>query len=60
MESVSVETIQKWEHRMWHLVDVYNGAMGARGAQLHVQKFSLRKYKSHRRIREGLTTQLKH
>lgn len=58
LESVSVETIRKWEHRMWRWVDAYDGGMGARDAQLQVQKFSSRKYKSHRRILERLAAQL--
>ena len=58
LKSVSVETIRKWEHRMWRWVDAYDGGMGARDAQLHVQKFSSRQYKSHRRIPEGLAAQL--
>lgn len=58
LESVSVETIRKWEHRMWRWVDAYDGGMGAREAQLHVQKFSSRKYKSHRRVPERLAAQL--
>jgi len=36
LESVSVETIQKWEHLMWRLVDVYDSAMGACDVRLHV------------------------
>ena len=58
LESVAVETIRKWEHRMWRWLDAYDGGMGAREAQLHVQKFSSRKYKSHRRVPEGLGAQL--
>lgn len=58
LESVSVETIRKWEHRMWRWVDAYDGGMGARDAQLHVQKFSSRKYKSHRQVPEGVAAQL--
>ena len=58
LEFVSVETIRRWEHRMWHWVDAYDVGMGAREAQLQVQKFSSRKYKSHRRIPEGLAAQL--
>ncbi|KAF9642133.1 hypothetical protein BDM02DRAFT_3106013 [Thelephora ganbajun] len=60
LESVLVETIQKWEHRMWRWVDAYDGGMGAHDAQLHIQKFSSRKYKSHRRIPEGVAAQLDH
>lgn len=56
--SVSVETIRKWEHRMWRWVDAYDGGMSACDAQLHVQKFSSRRYKSHRRIPERLAAQL--
>ena len=58
LESVMVETIRKWEHRMWRWVDAYDGGMGARDAQLHVQKFGSRKYKSHRRVPEGVAAQL--
>jgi hypothetical protein len=54
LNSVAVETIRKWEHRMWRWMEAYDGGMGAREAQLHVQKFSSRKYKSHRRVPEGL------
>ena len=58
LESVTVETIRKWEHRMWRWLDAYDGGLAAREAQLHVQKFSSRKYKSHRRVPEGLGVQL--
>ena len=58
LESVSVETIRKWEHRMWRWVDAYAGGMGARDAQLHVREFSSRKYRSHRRVPERLAAQL--
>jgi hypothetical protein len=56
--SVAVETIRKWEHRMWCWMDAYDGGMGAWEAQRHVQKFSSRKYKSHQRVPEGLSVQL--
>jgi hypothetical protein len=58
LQSMAVETIRKWEHRMWRWLDAYDGGMGAREAQLHVQKFSLQKYKSHQRVPEGLGIQL--
>ena len=58
LESVAVETIRKWEHRMWRWLDAYDDGLAAREAQLHVQKFSSCKYKSHRQVPEGLGTQL--
>ena len=58
LESVAVETIRKWEHRMWRWLDAYDNGLTAREAQLHVQKCSSRKYKSHRRVPEGLCSQL--
>ena len=58
LESVAVETIRKWEHRMWRWLEAYDDGLAAREAQLHVQKFSSRKYKSHRRVPEGLGIQL--
>jgi len=56
--SVVVETIRKWEHRTWRWLEAYGDGLAAREAQLHVQKFSSRKYKSHRRVPEGLVVQL--
>lgn len=58
LESIAVGTIRKWEHRMWRWLDAYEDGLAAREAQLHVQKFSSRKYKSHRRVPESLGTQL--
>ena len=49
LESVAVETIRKWEHRMWRWLEAYDDGLAACEAQLHVQKFSSRRYKSHRR-----------
>jgi transposase len=60
LESVAVETIRKWEHRMWRWLEAYDDGLAAHEAQLHVQKFSSRKYKSHRRVPEGLGVQLDH
>ena len=54
LESVAVETIRKWEHRMWRWLEAYDDGLAAREAQRHVQMFSSRKYKSHRRVPEGL------
>jgi hypothetical protein len=58
LESVGVGTIRKWEHRMWRWVEAYDCGLAAREAQLHVQKFSSRKYKSHRRAPERLGAEL--
>ena len=53
LQSVATETIRKWEHRMWRWLEAYDNGLEAREAQLHVQKFSSRKFKSHRRAPEG-------
>ena len=58
LESVAVGTIRKWEHRMWRWLEAYDDGLAAREAQHHVQKFSSRKYKSHRRVPEGLGVEL--
>ena len=55
LKSVSVETVRKWEHRMWRWLEAYSDGLAAREAQLHVQKFSSRKYKSHRRVPEHMS-----
>jgi hypothetical protein len=58
LESVAVETIRKWEHRMWRWLDAYDDGLAAREAQLRVQEFSSRKFKSHRRVPERLGVQM--
>lgn len=58
LESVTAETIRKWEHRMWRWLEAYDDGLAAREAQLHVQKYSSRKYKSHRRVPEGWRAEL--
>ena len=58
LASVAVETIRKWEHRMWRWLEAYDDGLAAREAQLRVQEFSSRKYKSHRRVQEGMGVQL--
>ena len=58
LKSVAVETIRKWEHRMWHWLEAYDDGLAAREAQLHVQKFSSQRYKSHWWVPEGLGVQL--
>ncbi|KAF9642629.1 hypothetical protein BDM02DRAFT_3105436, partial [Thelephora ganbajun] len=47
------ETIRKWENRTRGWLEVYDNGPVAREAQLHIQKFSSRKFGSHRRVREG-------
>ena len=54
--SVVVGTIWKWEHRMWRWLEAYDGGLTAREAQLHVKNFSSRKYKSHQRAPEVLSS----
>ena len=54
LESVAVETIRKWEHWTWRWLEAYDDGLAACEAQLRVQQFSSRKYKSHRRVPEGL------
>lgn len=53
LQSVAVGTIRKWEHRMWRWIEAYDDGLAAREAQIHVQKFSSRKFKSHQRAPEG-------
>lgn len=55
LESVAVKTIRKWEHRTWRWLEAYDDGLAAREAQLRVQKYSSRKYKSHRRVPELIT-----
>ncbi|PCH34831.1 hypothetical protein WOLCODRAFT_79044 [Wolfiporia cocos MD-104 SS10] len=58
LASVSMETIRKWEHRTVRWMDAYHSGLGAKDAQLQVQAFSSRHYKSHRRVLETLAHQL--
>lgn len=58
LKSVSIETIQKWEHRVWRWIDAYEGGLDAQDAQTHVRNFSSRKYTSHRRIPESVAREL--
>lgn len=57
LRSVSVDTIQKWEHRMYRWVAAYQEGLGAKDAQVKVQAYSSRRYKSHRQVPEGLASQ---
>ena len=54
LASVGLDSIWKWEHRMKQWMEAYRTGLGARDAQFQVQAFSLRKYKSHRRITESV------
>ena len=54
LESVRLNTIRRWEHRMYRWMEAYRSGLGTTDAQLHVRKFSSTKYKSHRRIPEAV------
>ena len=57
LESVALETIRKWEHRMYRWMDAYRTGLSARDAQFKVKQFSSKKYTSHRRVPESLAKQ---
>ncbi|KAG1781318.1 hypothetical protein EV702DRAFT_963062 [Suillus placidus] len=50
LASVPLQTIRRWEHRMYRWMDAYRMGLGTVDTQLQVKKFSSRQYKSHRRI----------
>ncbi|KIK04076.1 hypothetical protein K443DRAFT_93855 [Laccaria amethystina LaAM-08-1] len=52
LDSVNMQTIRCWEHRMQRWMDAYRNGMETRAAQIHVRNYSSKKYKSHRRIPE--------
>ena len=52
LESVSLHTIQLGEHRTWRWIEAYKSERTAKEAQLQVQQFSSKKYKSHHRVPE--------
>ena len=54
MESVKLEVIRRWEHRMYRWMEAYRSGLGTADAQAHVKEFSSTKYKSHRRIPEAV------
>lgn len=58
LASVSVETIQKWEHWMKRWMEAYWGGLSAKQAQLQVKKFSSRCYTSHRWVPEQVAAHL--
>ena len=47
LELVQLATIQKWEHRVFQLMDAYRAGMGTSEAQEHAKENSFRIYKSH-------------
>ncbi|KAF8168736.1 hypothetical protein BJ912DRAFT_913240 [Pholiota molesta] len=57
LASVELSTIRKWEHRMIRWMEAYRSGLDAKDAQFEVQKFSSRRYKSHRRVPETLARQ---
>ncbi|KAF8236655.1 hypothetical protein L208DRAFT_1525019 [Tricholoma matsutake] len=58
LASVSVETIQKWEHWMKQWMEAYGDGLGVKDAQIQVKKFSSKCYTSHRRIPECVAAAL--
>jgi hypothetical protein len=52
MSSVSLTTIQWWEHQMHCWMEAYRSGLGTKDAQFQVKKFSSVTYKSHRRVPE--------
>ncbi|KAF8159193.1 hypothetical protein B0H34DRAFT_655343 [Crassisporium funariophilum] len=54
LESVALETIRRWEHRMHRWTDAYRSGLTARDVQLKVKEFSSKKYTSHCRVPETL------
>ena len=51
-----MNTIRLWEHRMYRWMNAYRSGLNTRSAQLQVKQFSSRRYKSHRRVPEGLAS----
>jgi hypothetical protein len=54
LASVRLSTIRRWEHRMHRWMEAYRSGLETKAAQLEVRKFSSAKYKSHRRVPEGV------
>jgi hypothetical protein len=52
LASVNKILIQKWHNRMMWWIDAYRHGLNAKDAQLHVQTFSSKKYRSHCRVPE--------
>ena len=57
-ESVQLSTIRLWEHRTHRWMDAYRAGLDTKAAQTQVQEFSSKKYKSHRRIPDGVAQSL--
>jgi hypothetical protein len=54
LTSVPIQTIRKWQHRMYRWMAAYRDGMATQDAQLQVRTFSSKRYKSHRRVPETL------
>jgi hypothetical protein len=50
LASVPLQTIRRWEHRMYRWMEAYRSGLGTKDAQIQVRQFSSTTYKSHRRI----------
>ena len=58
LASVKIQTIQKWENRMYRCLEAYKDGLGTSEAQKKVREFSSKRYKSHRRVGECFGTTL--
>ena len=56
LDLVPIQTIQHWEHQLFHWMGAYWAGLGLVQVQLQVKKF--RKYQSHRHIPENVVTLL--
>lgn len=56
LASVPIKSIRLWEHRVFCWMDAYRSDLDTRNAQLQVKQFSSRRFKSHRRVPEGLAS----
>ena len=52
LESVKLETIRRWEHRMIRWMNAYCGGLSTAEAQIQVRAFSSKPYRSHRQVPE--------
>jgi hypothetical protein len=52
LESVSLHTIRRWEHRIYRWMEAYRSGLSTTDAQIQVKNYSSKKYKSHRRVPE--------
>ncbi|EIW76870.1 hypothetical protein CONPUDRAFT_63241 [Coniophora puteana RWD-64-598 SS2] len=58
LASVKIETIRRWEHRMWRWIEAYSDGLSVKAAQSKVKEFSSKRYTSHRRIPDTLASAL--